>query len=251
MIVTCPNCSTRYQLDAEVLVPSGRALRCVRCGHSWTQRPPADAATHVVVEEPEDDDDAEEIEVPDFGIETPRRTRRGGKTPAAARRSQRGRARRSRQAAGGGSIGWFALAGVVVAVVAALYFLRAEVVSYFPPAQQFYDVVGISTEPEAAVPGEGLKVLGDIKVAVRDEDDSRILDVEGEVQNVTRSTRAVPSVMQIILLDNDDEVVAEWKFRSPATVLGPLEKFTYSTQVIDAPLAASKVKVTFVPQDQG
>lgn len=247
MIVTCPNCSTRYQLDAGALVPSGRALRCVRCGHTWTQRPVSDTAARVVEEEPE----AEEIEVPDFGLDVPSRPRRAGRTPASARRRERGRAKRSRQAAGSGGIGWFVLAGVVVAVLAGLYFLRAEVVSYFPPAQRAYDLAGLDTSPPVTIPGEGLRILENtIKSSVLDDDDGRTIDIEGEVQNVTRSTRAVPPVMQVILLDRNKEVVGEWKFRSPVTVLGPTDKFTFRTSVLEASTEAVEIQVTFVTEGQ-
>ena len=40
MIVTCPGCETKYEVIEDALIPNGRILRCVRCGHKWTQRPP-------------------------------------------------------------------------------------------------------------------------------------------------------------------------------------------------------------------
>ncbi|MGB5950283.1 MAG: DUF3426 domain-containing protein [Parvibaculum sp.] len=42
MIITCPSCSTRYPVDAASFAPSGRKVRCARCGHSWHQAPPTD-----------------------------------------------------------------------------------------------------------------------------------------------------------------------------------------------------------------
>ena len=42
MILTCPACSTRYSVDPVNLGRDGRMVRCVKCGHSWMQRPPAD-----------------------------------------------------------------------------------------------------------------------------------------------------------------------------------------------------------------
>ena len=74
------------------------------------------------------------------------------------------------RAAGSGLIGWGVLAALVVAVVAGLFFLRAEVVAYFPPAKRAYDTAGLDTAPRATVPGEGLKVLGNPTVAFRDDD---------------------------------------------------------------------------------
>jgi predicted Zn finger-like uncharacterized protein len=241
MIVTCPNCSTRYQLDAQVLVPHGRALRCVKCGHTWTERPKTDAA-------PVEDDETDDVEVPDFGLDVPARQPRG-RTPAAARRRERGRASRSRKEAGSGLIGWAVLGILVVGVAAGLFFLRAGVVAYFPAAKPAYDMIGLDTAPRATVPGEGLKILKPSFVA-RDDGDTRVIDIEGEVQNITRSTRAVPQAMQVLLLDQIDNVVGEWKFRAPVSLLGPLDKFQYRTSVIDPPADAASFRVVWVTQVQ-
>ena len=242
MIVTCPNCSTRYQLDAQVLVPHGRALRCVRCGHSWTERPKTGAAPVIV--------ESDDIEVPDFGLDVPTRPPRG-RTPAAARRRERGRARKSRRAAGSGGLGWGVLAAVVIAVVAGLYFFRAEVVAIWPPAKAAYELARLDTDPPVTAPGEGLKVLGNPAVDFRDDEGTLVIDIEGEVQNITRSTRSVPPIMEVILLDEADDVLTVWKFRAPVSVLGPLDKFSYRTSIIDAPRQTRRLRVTFVTQDQG
>ena len=38
MILSCPVCRTRYQVDEEALRgQSGRAVRCAQCGHTWHQ----------------------------------------------------------------------------------------------------------------------------------------------------------------------------------------------------------------------
>lgn len=42
MIITCPSCSARYPVDASTFAPSGRKVRCAKCGNSWHQAPPSD-----------------------------------------------------------------------------------------------------------------------------------------------------------------------------------------------------------------
>ena len=37
MIITCPRCATRYLLEAGVVRPPGRQVRCARCQHGWFQ----------------------------------------------------------------------------------------------------------------------------------------------------------------------------------------------------------------------
>jgi predicted Zn finger-like uncharacterized protein len=36
MLIVCPNCSTSYDVKAEALGESGRAVRCARCQKTWT-----------------------------------------------------------------------------------------------------------------------------------------------------------------------------------------------------------------------
>src|SRR5262249_47524481 len=43
MILTCPSCATRYQVDEAKFPPQGRQVRCAKCGHVWHQAGPAPA----------------------------------------------------------------------------------------------------------------------------------------------------------------------------------------------------------------
>src|SRR5437016_11032432 len=40
MIITCPQCETRYTADAASFPASGRKVRCSKCGHLWHQAAP-------------------------------------------------------------------------------------------------------------------------------------------------------------------------------------------------------------------
>lgn len=45
LILTCPECATRYVAKAESLEPPGRTVRCSRCEHTWFQDVAAPAAS--------------------------------------------------------------------------------------------------------------------------------------------------------------------------------------------------------------
>lgn len=42
MIITCPNCSTRYLVAEDKIGAKGRRVRCAKCSHIWFQDPPRD-----------------------------------------------------------------------------------------------------------------------------------------------------------------------------------------------------------------
>lgn len=41
MILTCPECATRYALDSALLEPKGRRVRCTECAAIWFEEPEA------------------------------------------------------------------------------------------------------------------------------------------------------------------------------------------------------------------
>ena len=45
MIVSCPNCSTRFTIPGAAIPATGRAVRCSKCGTKWRQGQPSDEVT--------------------------------------------------------------------------------------------------------------------------------------------------------------------------------------------------------------
>ncbi len=63
MIISCPNCQTRYLVADTLIAPSGRPVRCAACKQSWHQYPvsdvvptppPSDSGQHDVADESHD-----------------------------------------------------------------------------------------------------------------------------------------------------------------------------------------------------
>ena len=44
MIISCPECSGKFRIDASALGAGGRTVRCGKCGHTWLQTPPDSSA---------------------------------------------------------------------------------------------------------------------------------------------------------------------------------------------------------------
>ena len=106
MILTCPQCDTRYHVDPGSLGPSGRRVRCSSCHHRWLAQPPPD---------------------------TPKVLELGANSAAQSPRARPGAAVAAK-ARGRGSaslVAW--LAGVlVVLILASAVIGRNEIVSGFP-----------------------------------------------------------------------------------------------------------------------
>ena len=49
MILTCPNCLTRYQADAAKIPATGRKVRCAKCAHVWHQVPAVEPEPELAV----------------------------------------------------------------------------------------------------------------------------------------------------------------------------------------------------------
>ena len=64
MIITCPNCSTRFLLEDDQMPDAGRKLRCTRCAHVWHEAP-GSAAT------PAPEKPSPEIQAPNPVLATP------------------------------------------------------------------------------------------------------------------------------------------------------------------------------------
>jgi predicted Zn finger-like uncharacterized protein len=190
MIVSCPQCDTHFDLDPKVLMPNGRALRCAKCKHTWTERPPDDihapepvvapvapvapaatiapapAATKKPdpLASPESDLDSDvPDEIPDFDAELEVR--------AARRRDIRRKAAAPRKSGKKIVIAWGTLVAVVLIVLAGGFFGRTQITEIWAPAAQIYEMVGLAPAKEIR-----LEVIN-IRGAKRRTEDGIALDV--------------------------------------------------------------------------
>ena len=209
MILTCPDCSTRYHVDPASLGPGGRAVRCASCGHRWTARPPDDTP-----------------QLGDFapaGGAGPRRPRIGADTGA-------GRGSNS-------LIGWL-LAVLVVLVLAGAVIGRNEIVAGFPASAALYQRLGLPVTMNLGLQFEN---VNSDRISERG---ISILVVEGEVVNLAGERRDVPPV-RITLLDENGRPVQQESFAAEATSLEPGATSKFSARVVNPTEKARNFSVTF------
>jgi len=211
MILTCPNCPTRYVLDPARLGSVGRLVRCGKCGHTWHQFPPADMAVPV---EP----------APEFIA--PRPIPPGSNLPAIWRKRRRG------------GLGWAVLALLVAAVVFGGLLARERIVAEWPEAAELYNAIGIAT----AMPEQGLVVRNVSSRRILDNGEE-LLVVEGEVANLSTETRDLPP-LRGALRDARQHDVQEWTFTVSEAKLAAGGVVTFSTTLKNPASEATEVSIT-------
>ena len=218
MILTCPDCSTRFAIDADKLGPDGRRVKCGKCAHIWFESAPAlelenePSPLSVTPLEPE-----EQSPIPPRNL-------------PAVQRAKKARSAR---------IGWIVAVVLLAAVLAVLWFGRAQIATAIPQAEGVYAAVGIPAFPP---PGEGLIIEFDPKT----EDGA--LTLKGEIINTTSGVREVPG-LRVLITDASDQTLKEWSFVSDVRRLGPGETVAFTTQTDSVPAGAANVSILFTNSD--
>ena len=221
MILSCPECSTRYVVDPVAIGPSGRTVRCTRCSHSWVE-PPLAVEDLVVAEAVSDP-----IPPP---VDFSRGARpRGTNLPALPGQ------KRSRAPA----VLWTILVLFLIGVVSAVVWQRDVVIERVPAAAEIFGWVGLGPEP----PGAGL-ALENVRQKVSTRAGARILRIDGDIVNISGNPRDVPNMLGV-LLDSAGKEIKRWEFQPPLPKLLHHERAPFSTELVNPPDAASEVRVTF------
>lgn len=218
MLVTCPECTTKYTIDPDALGTVGRKVRCIRCTHVWNLEPPAEP----------------DAEVP--GADS-------ADTPGS-------RARRRRRAAAAAAAGspprkrlatalWLILALLVTGTIGGGVGLRENIVEVWPTARPFYKMVGLKVMPL----GAGLGLRNITWKASRDNGD-RFLKVQGQVTNLSKTVRNIP-LMRGQLFDKNNRELQRWTFSAPKTRVLPDESATFRTELKNPVMGAFRLVITF------
>lgn len=232
MILTCPDCATRFVVDDERISPQGRAVRCGACGARWTAMPlePETVAPEPEVETtppPEPDFSALSFEAqPLSADELPRVFREKVQTQ-----------KKVRQAAATGAI-WAGLLGILAILIGTAVVLRQDVARLWPRTAGAYAMVGL---PVNLV---GLAIENQhARPALKDGHAAVV--VTGALRNVYARPVVAPP-LRISLLNAAGKPVLV-KIADPGGArIPPGEVRRFSVDVLDPPVSATDVEIAFV-----
>jgi predicted Zn finger-like uncharacterized protein len=230
VIVSCPACATRFSLDASLLGPSGRMVRCAKCAHRWRQEPPAPVEPLPPIE-------------PETLAEPPQMAP-GLAALLSGREQERPAARvvvppKLRPAQPKRKVGiwpWILLLGILCGLAVAAYIYQGPIARMFPAAQDIYGMLGLGDGDPAQVLQIG---------SLKSEQRSGILAVRGDVFNPSDYPLKVPP-LRVTALDASKAPIGDaFMFRTQESQIAPGETITFRIPFENPPKGMQGFSVTF------
>jgi predicted Zn finger-like uncharacterized protein len=239
MILTCPQCATRYQIEDGKFPPGGRKVRCAKCGHQWFQEPPA--------AEPEPGVTAKSDMTSALPPAPSATISLRQDSPEALRRTAATEVRAQAAAPDGPTkppgertaiaAGWIGLAAILFLVVWGGVRYRDTIASVWPQTSPVYALLGLP------VNARGL-AFTDVNYRRDTEAGQQVLTVNGNVVNVSSRELAVPQI-EVTLTDNDRRQIDRWLFSAGVARLKPGQKIAFGTRRTNPPDDARHLEMTF------
>lgn len=257
MILTCPNCATQYQVDAEAFAQKAQAVegvrvrlvRCKNCSMKWYQ--PVNQRPALPTPKPEAAREAPPPSEPPrvIAVPPPPTVRKAEPAPEPKAEPVKASAPPAAAPVAGerkrrpilASIAWVMLFLIVGGFSYSAYAYRQSIVDAWPEASSAYALLSIP------VNSRGLEFRG-VTYDVSSEDGLPVLAVSGEVVNLARRSLEIPKI-RIALRDSRQQEIYSWTIGADEAQLSPGEASAFKTRLSSPPPDAFDLKVSFVRPD--
>lgn len=214
MILTCPECQTRYQADAAQFPQDGRKVRCARCGHVWHEAAPAPEPVAVAV--------AADV-APSEPVTPANRDEKGAPRPWSDRL--------------GLLAGWATLGAVLVLIGWTGFRFRQEIAALWPQSSSLFATFGIADTVHQLA-------IDDTSYRRETEHGEPVWVVTGTLVNRSSHELAVPPV-RVALTGGDHRELYHWTVRPPQRTLKPGQSLAFSARIPTPPPSARQVQLGF------
>lgn len=271
MILTCPECSTRYLMSSAAIGADGREVRCAKCAHEWFQEPDEDVGEAVEEKIPEiiEEDASENIEQEEESVtddlaeeaeankiktvyppeenddeqipESVKPDHQKTNVPAFAEDVIRPEVPFQAKMMGyAASLTIFALL-----IIGGLVF-KQKIVTAWAPASAIYELAGFGVSYK----GEDLVMEELAAEVVKQQDGADVLILKGRVMNLTGKSIDVPKMVAVLRSTNGEDG-AKWIIDPPVDQVEAGASFAFTSEYAGIPGGIGSVNLTFVPEVSG
>jgi predicted Zn finger-like uncharacterized protein len=269
MKLVCPSCDSGFLVDATAIKPTGRKVRCGRCGNSWLAMPVETIPDELADLREDQSEDSwaqagpEELGPEELGPEEARAdgtpppgdaalprpivTTSGPLPPEAPPGHWRSSRRRPDRERGRSAsfVGWALFALCAAALVVGLVVGRQQLMAWAPETVPLYVLLGLADErPIPPAPLVQLR-LRDVTSGRRQVNGTPELVIEGEIFNPTDRSQDVPELVAT-LMDPTGIELKRWVFAAETDVLPPGGHAPFHTSTQDPP-GQGNLNLNFVP----
>ncbi len=244
MILTCPNCATRYSTTAEAIGSNGRTVRCSTCETTWF----VTAEPDILDLQQQEHEEQKIIDTPVDAFEDREDDNRQfghGSDPALGAHVQiRDMAdqRRRNRSLMGVSFVWFVTISLLAAVVFYAFNNRQSIVENYPGMATIYKMFGLEVNELGLV-------FDDATIRRLPIDGVETLVINGHIINITEEKRAIP-MLELSIENNAEEILASWVIEPPQAELAAKERIAYSSEYQNPPVDGELVTYRFLSDDE-
>ena len=247
MILTCPNCATRYSTTADAIGHNGRTVRCSSCATTWfvTAEPDIldlqeqEKQEQVIIDTPPEELDTVSADPEldgDYG--DVRQQPMGAHVQIRDMADQR---RRNKSLMGVYAV-WFATLAILGSMAFYAFNNRQSIVEKYPGTATIYKIFGMETN------AIGLQ-FEDPTIRRLPVDGVETLVINGHIINITDETRPIP-MLELSIVNKSEEVLASWVIEPPQSELEAKGRIPYSSEYQNPPIDGEKVLYKFLKDDE-
>ncbi|MBI1684026.1 MJ0042-type zinc finger domain-containing protein [Caulobacter hibisci] len=248
MILTCPECASRYFVDDAKVGSAGRVVRCASCGARWTARNEA-AADEELFDAPPASTPASEVAAPAATLdplhalddtpeaEPPVSALPGEELPKVFR--ARADAERRLKEAKTTGIVWGGMVAVMVVILVGAGVFRLNIGKLWPSTAGAYAMVGAPINTIGLIVEES-----SIRAEPSMKDGHAAITITGVIRNITEKPVAAPP-LRIALLNKAQKRVAGQLAAAADPMIPPGQTRHFSVTLLDPPSSAQILEVAF------
>jgi len=256
MILTCPECATRFKIADDAIGSNGRTVRCSQCSATWFVAAEPDALNlddaekntemrEEIIREPVSDTNTNEGPSKAdpgsvFGdLENSNDDPLADIGAHAAVRETADRKKARRRLLGVSMI-WVVTLVILALFALAAFLLRAKIVEAFPGTAPIYKAIGLEAN------ALGLEIY-DIETRYGNNEGVQVLFISGRVKNFDVKTRDV-ELIKLNFKNASGETLTSWVVEPAQSTLKPGQAIKFASQFPNPPIDAVKLAPSFVSE---